>query len=348
MFIYHRLALPVVMIIFPWLMGNLLAYKNTNTYARTISFRFGMGLILEMVIFYLLAMPLLRLNVSLSFLSILFAIVCTIICIVSIFLSKKEIISIPRYNIRLFTFWLMLIVIAIEVFLNFISTSFNYSDDATYVTMVTAMVDSNELFRPDFVDPRGWLLAIPKYYFTSYYQYVAALCYLTKLHPLIMTQTVIPCLYTVPLYHMGTFLFSRWLLHKEEKTYILVTLISGLTVYGGYSQFTITKRLLQYPWNGKAILAVIVIPYVFWMVNEFFSRQPQKIEILYLALALLAGTSVSLYGAAILPIMIMLLSAGYAIKEKNIKTVIVCALVCAIVLPILIGYILSAHHVFGG
>lgn len=164
----------------------------------------------------------------------------------------------------------MLVMTAVPVFLEH-----QDADDATYVALVTGVVQTDTLYGHDpytgtSLDQNG----VRRPWQTGWQRILAPFpllvaCYakMSGLHPAIMSHTVLPGV-LIPLAFMVYSLLARTFFPDPEDHWIFLLIMCTALAFGGFSAWSTGSFLLLRIWQGKALLAAIFLPLLFLLLVQ--------------------------------------------------------------------------------
>ncbi len=211
------------------------------------------------------------------------------------------------------------------------------SDDGTYVVLSTAGIFDDIFYYTDEVT--GELLdgIYMKYAFSELYVFYAYASVVTGLGVAVIEHSICSVLFLLMAY--GTFyLLSRFLFPKDsdrDNRMIFLIFLSVLYLFGLYSHYSLTFRLFGVIWQGKAILAVVMIPFLLAVVPKYLDADFTWKNAGYMGMISLAAMSLSM--GALLPVILIpgILCGLSALQKKQWKELLYCLPVMAF--PLLIG-----------
>lgn len=189
----------------------------------------------------------------------------------SVFFSEiRAALSSLSWECRLF--WLFCFgAILFQMYMAFAYASFD-GDDAYYVVQSVLADQTNVLNRikpytglSTELDIRHALAALP-----LWEAYVARM---TGIHAAIVAHTLLP-LVLIPLTYLAYFEVGKKLFSADDvKLPIFLTLVSIMQIWGNSSIYTNATFFLTRTWQGKSILANLVLIVLIWLLLEIFERQ---------------------------------------------------------------------------
>lgn len=270
-------------------------------------------------------------------------------------INKKEMICAEKEEM-IFVALTMLIILGELVFIVF-HKPYIYGDDSFYVSMINDTVERNSFYE---LEPSVGAIntdVIPeKYYFTAYYQFVAMICVITNIHPLIMCKTILAVIYCI-LSSIVIWLQCELYCSNKYERAILFFIITMLVLFGNYSYYTMARRVFAWNYNSKSVLFTIILPYLFYLIlskEEYWHHKTQKAErntikeLEYfgeMAEVVWVASVTSLMGVGLAVIEITVLSVVIGIRNKSIIAFLKYIVACFPALIILVGIFLRRRGV---
>ena len=236
-----------------------------------------------------------------------------------------------KSTIEYVQWFLVVLLIAFQVIIAVTHASFD-GDDAYYVVQSVITDETDTLYRilpytglSTSLDMRHAMAVFPIW--------IAYLARMTGIHATIMCHTVLP-VFLIPLtyliyYEIGKVLFRE----KEEQLPAYMIALNVLQVFGNVSIYTNATFFLTRTWQGKSMLANVVIPAIFMVVLWLFDGEPQKrgnriglwclLVVINIVAAMMSTASVFL-NTLLIGIMALIL----CVQEKNIKVLFKMAACC--------------------
>lgn len=242
-----------------------------------------------------------------------------------------------------FFLWLFVIVLLVLQQVLAAAMAYEEGDDAYYVATAVITENSNTMYRilpytgfTTGLDVRHGLAPFPVW--------VAFLSRLSGVHAAVISQIVLPVVLIAMAYSVF-FLIGRSLIGNNRRGLPLFMLfIELLVMFGGQSLYTSENFLLVRTAQGKAVLAGIVIPFLFWLMFIPAERlqRGEKAGVRYwllLGMTLISGCLCSTQGA----LLVCLLSgAGVlctAVCCRSRKVILPAAACCVIPVLFMILYL---------
>ncbi len=205
------------------------------------------------------------------------------------------------------------------------------SDDGTYTVISSSAIYNDGFFLTSLVEGKYSRIIPAKYGFCGLYIFYAYASLITRLGVPVITQTLFSAILILMAYG-ACYLLSRlafWGVKKRDDRMIFISLVSIAFLFGLYSQYSLTYRLLGAIWQGKAILAVFITPYLLALLPQLFKIRRTGISILYVSMVSLAAISLTIGGTIVMIVITGVLVALNLIESKNVKALLYLPAACA-------------------
>jgi hypothetical protein len=219
------------------------------------------------------------------------------------------------------------------------------ADDSFYVSL-TLQNDNNPSLYSSDPSSGNPALPFPKVYqFQGGELFQTALAKVFRLSALEIAHGFMP-LMIIPLVFLAFRSIFREFLDRRE-TYVALLLLFLFFLFGGYSYYSQGTALLTRVWQGKAILAALLIPLLLFLLYKVYSGPKERG--LYLAILLLNIAGLALNPSAVYLFASTLAIFGLLILVKAKSLMALFKLVLAS-LPVAAGglYILLSESGYGG
>lgn len=170
-------------------------------------------------------------------------------------------------------------------------------DDAYYVTYAADAVRFDRMLTiyPNTgtavsVNSTRWL--------QSFLFYSAYLSKLSGIPVTVMNRTILEAFNVVLAYAVYAFMAGS-IFRNKENALIFLIILSILHIYGFYSQYSITFRLLGPNYQGKAVLAASLCPLLFALMMRILEYEYRRRAGVLLLLLSIAATGLTMFGAAV-------------------------------------------------
>ncbi len=321
----------VVLLAIPFMIG-MLYNKIVKQEITGILSNWVSGFVLCMGMFQILVLPGIILKGSLTILVWIYAIACIAACVFAIVLTKKELLLIPE-TIKAWikqTPWQAIFVLLIVGFQMYMYVAYMHvdQDDAFYVATSVIAVDTDTVFQ--FNPYSGDLYeALPKRYVLSPFPiWTAMLSKISGIHAAMLAHTFLPPLYLLLSYGVYALIGGELFRGKRKSNALFLVYIGLLSIYMYTTDNTQAAFMLMRIWQGKAFLAAMLLPFVFYLGYKMIADNWEKRDWMILFFAMLSCCLVSSMGIMLGAIMagIMGVLATYAKRDiwVLVKTIVCC------------------------
>ncbi|MDD3368810.1 MAG: DUF6077 domain-containing protein [Lachnospiraceae bacterium] len=293
MMVFSILGLILWLVIVPFAIG-FLPVKFIERKRITCGNIFAAGYLVMLAVFQLIAVPFVLAGRNMYELTICTVVVLTLLAISGIWCSRKNKIGMSlRENYRetgkclsawrsdkkeleTMIYWVIALgLIAFQMYHAIAYASFD-GDDAYYVVQSVSAAESGDLYRT--LPYTGFATALDTRHALALFPlWIAFLAQTSGLHATIMAHTLLP-LVLIPLTYLYFYLIGRKLLEKEsdhasetphkllDNLPVFMILISLLQIFGNVSLYTNATFFLTRTWQGKSVLANLVMISVSWLL----------------------------------------------------------------------------------
>ncbi len=324
----------LAVIITSYLLGALFVKEGHGIFATLLG-----GFLTELALWEIISLPAIFLKLSLSALSLTIQTVIIAVCVISIYRCKESFFD-PWKNciggwwgriVRFFTLkaglkdvvaLIALGIVLVQTLLLVVGVHYD-DDDAFYVATATTAIDTNTIYRYTPFTGAEYSDLPARYVLSPWPMFSAVLSYIFNMRPIIVFHTMLPAL-IIPasygvLYLMGQAIW-REDPDREAKTYGFLIAASFLQIFSAFSTWSVGMRLLIRVWQGKTVLASVVIPLLMMlMIYDWRSKKLSRHMIFYITVTLLAGCFMSSMGVVLPVIELGVLGLTRAIVNKDLK-----------------------------
>lgn len=188
-------------------------------------------------------------------------------------------------------------------------------DDAAYIAISLDAVERDKIGTINYYT--GLPTGVPlKILLTSWNYYISFLSKISGVHVAIIAHTFLPVI-LVPMAYMVYYLLAKELFQNDKrKVTTFLIAMNLLVIFGAYSWYTITFRLDVSIWQGKAVMATIMLPFLlYYVLKTTVYRKP---DFVCLMLIMIATCAMSLMGVG-LSILIVIGVIVVRFRRKDIK-----------------------------
>ena len=336
------LVLIVLLVIIPLILGLFVSHLAHSNQSDFSTFWFAMGFLVMVGEFAVICYPAIFLNISFHLVCYTVFGVYTVECLCIIIWAVKT----KRFRKETFftkdalsawlrspAFWVMVIICLLQILRLLIAAPLEMRDSKSYSALIIDIIQSDQLFRinPENGFPLKSVLDMPlKFTFSPWYAFIAMLARISHVHPLIISNTVLPpyllLLHYVTLYALGSHLFKQ----KKESA-LAFTALCAFIYEITLSCHTPTMIKLVWPLWGKGALSMTVVPAVlvlYMMYITSHSQKSNKCFLIVFILLVITGCSMSTMAALELPLELGVLGLIWAIRSRAARPMVYSIISC--------------------
>lgn len=276
------LILFIMLGIVPFILGLLWTGIMKDEYEKnSIALSYILGTMTVFILYQIPAVPMIIMRQSFSTLTNIWVIEITILCLASFILnfrrfkiiaSKKKDEIAGWVKTDLFSKLLTLSFVALVMIQAFLLSyaSIYDTDDARYTAESLDAMNTDKMLLTHPLT--GEILSAPlgemvKDVVSPFSMMQASVSKIANIHPATLCHVVLP-LFLIPLCYLVYWLLAGKVFGAEnrEKRLFFMNFMCVLFIFGRMSAFWDSAYLLWRIWQGKAILAAIIIPLLFWIM----------------------------------------------------------------------------------
>lgn len=347
MLLIKGMIIVLLLAFFPALLGELVTYKDTSDIARPIQVRYIMGLFLSLSLFWVLCVPMTFLKMSFTKLTIIYSCIIFVLGIVATWVHYRKrqfgkrwesfkLVMPVGWELAYFLIFFVLLGIQLYYVAFYEATVWTY-DDADYIVQSMNTISSDHMYLNSTVTGAE-IEFIPKRVLNSWLVYIAYLSKISGFHVTTIAHTIIPVVFLLIAYVVYSYIAVCWFDKKEDRLIFLVV-ISVAFMFGYYSPYSLTFRLLVTLWQGKAVLSAIVIPFLVAFLPKVYKQKLNNKSVLYVFLSSAAACSLTMMGSGMIIVVCLIMWSIIAICEHRLMGFLYCFFGCVIPVMQIILYL---------
>lgn len=289
--------------------SGMLFYKS----GHKIIISYIYGWMLMLAVFEMLAVPAVFLRESFQRLTMLWMAVIAVLGIFGLYRNRTVFSELRKIKIKWkpekVLFWgLCFVQILLVVVL-----CHSDADDNYFIGIANTSLSTDTLFCFDAYTGQPAAAFPLRYVFSPFPVFWGSISKLTGIHPAILAHTVFPVIlillaYLI-IYELGFRIFR-----DSQKSLMFCNIMAFMNFFGNYSIYTTSTFLLFRIWQGKAMVANIILPLlVFWFLNE--EERGMK-EFLVLLVIVVAGCGVSSMGIVLQLLLLFAYGVVYVFRKR--------------------------------
>ncbi|MGN1174329.1 MAG: DUF6077 domain-containing protein [Roseburia sp.] len=308
------------------LLGKLLCGKTHNPVLEWV-----VGFFAVLAFFEVISLPCIFLRRSLKELSLVMFAVIGGLCLISFGLHGRELIEAVKEFRWKKPEMLVVVVLLLVLLQTFVLGFGNHidDDDAFYVATAVTAVDTNTLYAFDPYTGSSYYEFPARYVLSPFPLLGAVIGKWIGIRPTVFFHTVLPFV-LIPLAYGVYFLIgNRVFGENREKIAWFLIFLSLVNLFSGFSPWSVGEFLLVRIWQGKAVLAAILLPFLIYFVLCHFEKNYLTIkEWILLFVVMVASCFVSSMGIILSAIMLEAFAIMQVFRSKKIKLFIQTSSCC--------------------
>lgn len=218
-----------------------------------------------------------------------------------------------------------LILLQMGVYVFFMATDL---DDAYYVAAATTALSEDTMYLNSPYTGVAQSALDARYVLSPMPMLTAFLAKCSGIHAATVAHTVFP-VFLVGLAYAVYDLLARQLFHgRKDSAGMFLALLSLIHISSYYSVYTQGTFLLIRIWQGKAVLAAVLLPFLFYRCLRLFDGQGGKAEWALLVLGVLACCMVSSMGIVLAPVMFSIFAVLLVVLQRKWRRALGVCLCC--------------------
>lgn len=294
--------------VIPVILGMAVTGILGEKYENSVVAALIAGTMLLFAMFELIAVPVIITERKFQYVFVIWVAVVLISSVIVLIKNRKRIRPMIAYTRKkIFSSGAVGIAAAAIVLFQacFLAWNLHYDDDdARYIPSIVSALEKGTLFvdNPVTGETMYWDISeTAKDMISPWVIFWAVLCRLCMIHPAIVCHTVVPMLY-IPIAYLVYVLMGKELFEDDmKKTSIFVILVSLLNIFSGYSVYNSGSFLLLRIWQGKALFAGMVLPFLFWIAIKFLKNDFSRKECVLALIGCMAASMTTGFGIFLAP-----------------------------------------------
>lgn len=314
-------------------MGSLPLFYTGSRKGISIFDSMVWGYALMFALFEAMALPAIFCRVPFATLKYIYAAVCLILAAVGLYISRKMVYQGTAYQIRRavrlpWTVWaaLLLVLVQMGAYVFGMATDL---DDSFYVAMAGTTLETGGMFTHGAYTGQEVLQLPSRYVLAPFPIMLAFFSDVVHMHPAAVAHTVQPVFFLMLSYiiygNIGKKLFSGdW-----KGTGFFLFFLALVQTFSYYSVYTQGTFMLIRIWQGKAVLAAVLLPAIFYVSFCCMQKEAERGDWMRLLCLMTASCLVSSMGMMLAPVMLGIMMLIYGVLGKRWRKILP-ALVCCL------------------
>lgn len=256
--------------------------------------------------------------------------------------GKLDLIA-DRFNMIYLLIFIIILVFQMYMAFAYEINQWSY-DDYDYVVTSQDTITSDTLSYVNFIDGTMPNVA-EKRAVASWGTYVSMLAKTTGFEVTTVYHTILP-VFLLLLAYINFYYIAKFLFRKLEDRLVFLIILSVAYIFGLYSHYSSTFRLLGAIWQGKAVLSVIAVPFFMFFLIRAYKEKISNTYLLPIAAISLGVSSLTSLAALFIPILVVLVWLLMCVYHRRIYAVryLVASLIGPIYLVVFYAFIWMLQH----
>lgn len=210
-----------------------------------------------------------------------------------------------------------IVLIVFQMYMGIFYTHID-DDDAFYVATASTTLETDTVFQYNAYTGDEYETLPSRYVLSPFPIFEAVLSRLYNVPSTVLAHTgmfliFLPIAYFV--YDLFGYFFWK---EKRKERGLLLLLLAWMNLFGYYSVYTMSTFLLIRIWQGKAVLAAVILPLLFYYLMQAYKNGYQKQNLVMIFLTTGAAALTSSMGIFLAPIMVALGAFSGIIQTRKI------------------------------
>lgn len=210
-----------------------------------------------------------------------------------------------------------IVLIVFQMYMGIFYTHID-DDDAFYVATASTTLETDTVFQYNAYTGDEYETLPSRYVLSPFPIFEAVLSRLYNVPSTVLAHTgmfliFLPIAYFV--YDLFGYFFWK---EKRKERGLLLLLLAWMNLFGYYSVYTMSTFLLIRIWQGKAVLAAVILPLLFYYLMQAYKNGYQKQNCVMIFLTTGAAALTSSMGIFLAPIMVALGAFSGIIQTRKI------------------------------
>ena len=328
----------------PFLVGMLYNKFVTKNITGIIS-NWVSGFVLCLGYYQILVLPGIWFKIALSTLTAVYMVSLLIASVASIFVNRTAIKDVGQVFMKTIKSTPIVVVLPIVLiaFQVYMYTAYVHTDadDAFYVGTATTAVETNTVFQYNPYTGALYKSYPMRYVLSPFPIFVATLSQMSGIHAAIMSHTILPGLLLLLSYGVYALLGKELFEGDRKKNALFLFYVGIVSTFLHTSIYTQNSFMLLRIWQGKAFLAAMLLPFIFYMEYRLITGKWKDEEWILILFAMLGCCLVSSMGIMLGAIMVGIMGLLNAIYKRNVKCLLKPILCCVPNLLLAVIYLLA-------
>lgn len=206
-------------------------------------------------------------------------------------------------------------------------------DDSFYVGTATTAIETNTMYQYSAYTGNAVKSLPSRYVLSPFPVMLAFYSEAVGMSPAAVAHTVMPLFFIALAYGVYMLIGRRLFQGDMKSTGMFLCFLSLIHIFSYYSVYTQGTFMLIRIWQGKAVLAALLLPAVFYFGMRVFQGESKSGDWMGLLLLMVSCSLVSSMGIMLAPVMLGIFGILYGLLKKQWKRLglaVLCTLPCLV------------------
>ena len=272
----------------------------------------------------ILILPAIYRKMSLHFVTVVFAVLMSVFALYGLWKlnidREMHIVRIKRELPQVSAWmWIAVAAIFIQIFIAVVYAHMD-ADDSFYVATATTSVQTDSVFQYNPYSGAEYRI-LPKRYVLSPFPVLLAIFSRLSggMHPAVLAHTVYPAVFFAAAYLVYHQFGKMFFPEKKREQGIFLLFCAVLIWFSGFSVYTAGNFQLVRIWQGKAVLASVILPFLMYLGFDIMLKEQVGYSRFLMIFASMAACHVSSMGIMLAPIVIAAYTLLTLWKTRSIR-----------------------------
>ena len=346
--ILHWSILILLVTVMPFLLG-MVPVKVMNSFQKTPAMAYLCGWFVSFSVFELVSVPFILLERSFTEVVIVYSIVIAVILVISAFWGKdmvKQFLSWTRWKKELLDMplwtrigWIVLILMIGAQMFAAVYYEYYDGDDAYYIAQ-SVMADTFDTMyvRDNYT---GYLYDLDiRHALSPTPIYIAWMSRISGIHSAMIAHSVLAPVWLFLMYCVYSQIGKRLLAKNKDWQPLFLIFLSVWFFFGKVSLYTAETFVMTRTWQGKGLMAGVILPTLLLCLIYLADKRPQKGSWILLVMVVLSSAFATSVSFMLVPTVVGIAAVLIGWQKRSAKTVLLMGACCIPCIVLALCYLL--------
>lgn len=336
-----------LVLIVPFLLG-MVPVTYMNKVQRTPAMTYVCGWFVSFSMFELVAVPFILLEQSFSKVVVVYSMLVMVLAVFSLWKGKMLFVEYweqrkrwTELTIGIKLLWLLFFVLVAAQLLSAIFLEYYDGDDAYYVAAAVVTDTFDTMYLRDNYTGYNYELDI-RHALSPMPVYQAWMSRVSGIHSTIIAHSVLSVVWLVLMYMIYAQIANRLFWKEKQYKPLFLCLISVWFCYGNISLYTAETFIMTRTWQGKGVMAGIVLPALFLCMLYLLDKKVNKGTWMLLVAIIISAVLATSVSFMLIPTVVGLSAVLFSMKKRSLKLFFEMCACCIPCLVLAVCYLLAA------